>query len=163
MIVAYLILCVSLGATLVSASDCIAVSQRDAFRHATLVFQGKVLNIEDVGVIADKAPDEKTAPLRLDLNGPQIVTLVAIRAWKGPVTGVVRIFGFRHPPQGDSYTFSLGKEYIIYTLGEVGEHWAPLRQISGDLPIYDIGMCILRIRTDLANESRLLGKSTVPK
>lgn len=149
-------------ASLVSASDCVAVSQHEAFRHATVVFLGKVISIEDIAGALDKTGGEKVAPVRIDSSAPQLVTFAATRLWKGPVTSVIRVLAFRHPPEGDGYTFRTGQEYVVYALGQTGQRWEPLRKLAR-APVYDVGMCVLRIRTDVARESRLLGRGSAPK
>src|SRR5713226_6711630 len=107
-------------------------------------------------------PSDKVQVRRSDPSEPRIVTFKADQCWKGPATRLVRVFLFLRPPEGSGYKFKPGREYIVYTFGKANE-WAPLDRLSEGEPVYDVGTCILRIRSDVATESKLLGKARTPR
>jgi hypothetical protein len=143
------------------AADCVSVSQKEAFKHATVVFQGRVVDVRDIPVSDQGITPGKVPVIAVDPSGPQLVTLMTERVWKGPDSDKIMVFAFRHPPQGDGYSFKVGQEYVIYTLGNVATQWKPLQTASMGGPVYDVGMCVLRVRNDIAKELRLLGRTTL--
>lgn len=145
-------------ASILAASECIELSQRSAFRHATLVFRGGLVRVEDVEFEpSHEAQTGEVELKRASPGNPRILIFAVNRVWKGPATKIVHIFAFGNPGIGTSYPFRLHTEYIVYAGGEVGQNQKALHRSSGDAPVYDIGTCPLRIRADIARESRLLG------
>jgi hypothetical protein len=147
-------------ASIALASECTGLPQRAAFSQATLVFAGKLIKIEDVLFQAPLEKGTDKVPLAPSEPGdPRVFTFSVERAWKGHTAETIHVFGFGHPPMGSGYPFRLGAEYVVYTGEEVGKSREPLRRLSGGAPVYDLGMCILRVRADVARESRLLGRA----
>lgn len=163
MIARYACLCAVLAHCPASGTECIEISQRQAARHASLIFQGRVTKVEDVGDVFEKSGGERVATLRVSDSAPQVVTFAVDQVWKGPVVATVRVFGFRHPTFGHGYTFVVGREYVVYTPGAVSSEWQPLRPFTTDGLLYEIGDCPLRVRTDIATERRSLGKGKKPQ
>lgn len=155
-----LLVLVSAGTTALAA-ECVSISQREAFRSAAFVFRGKVLKVEDVSsdLPEDQAPG-KVPVHRADPSDPYLVTFVVDRVWRGPTAKTVLIFGFRHPDQGTGYHFRPGVEYVVYVVDEVraDQQFDQLRRLSKGASVYDIGFCLLRIRTDVTRESAILDK-----
>jgi hypothetical protein len=156
-----LLLLVFTAAALPVESECLEASQRKALLDATVVFRGTVIKIEDL-TEQEANPADKVQVRRLDPSEPRLVTFMADQFWKGPAAGHVRVFLFLHPPEGTGYKFKTGREYIVYTLGKVNK-WGPLDRLSEGQPVYDVGPCILRIRSDVGAESKLLGKGRTPR
>ena len=129
--------------------QCITVSQRVAFRHVFAVFRGTVVRVQ---VMHPSDPE------------PTLVTFKVDRAWKGPVTETMRLFLFARPAEGDQYHFHEGIRYVVYATKDVFLDFENLRQLSGARPVYGVGsMCILRVRTDVKQESKRLGRGQPPK
>jgi hypothetical protein len=82
--------------------------------------------------------------------------------WKGTAEATVRVFEFQSPPQGVGYMFERGREYVVYTGGYVPDQWIPIEFVGAGGPVYDLGTCSVRIRTDVARESKLLGQGQEP-
>jgi len=142
-------------------SECFELSQHKALLEATVVFRGTVVKIEDLTEQTEN-PADKVQVRRSDPSEPRVVTFTADQFWKGPATRLVRIFLLLRPPEGSGYKFKPGGEYIVYTLGKANE-WGPLVRLSEREPVYDVGTCILRIRSDVVAESKLLGKVRTPR
>jgi hypothetical protein len=150
-----------LSAELPVESECVELSQRRALLDATVVFRGTVVKIEDV-MEREANPSDKVQVRRSDPSEPRMVTFMADQFWKGPATRLVRVFLFLRPPQGTGYKFKTGDEYIVYTLGKANG-WGPLDRLIEREPVYEVGTCILRIRSDVVAESKLLGEGRTPR
>jgi hypothetical protein len=157
---AFLLLFLS-AAQLPVESECVELSQRKSFLDATVVFRGTVVKIEDV-TEQEANPADKVQVRRSSPSEPRMVTFMADQFWKGPATRLVRVFLFLHPQEGSGYKFKSGGEYIVYTLGKANG-WGPLDRLSEGERVYNVGPCILRIRSDVAAESKLLGKGRTPR
>lgn len=157
-----LLLTLSVAANLV-ASDCVQISQREAFRKAFAVFRGTVLKVEPLvsrELINPKS--DKVPVVCADSSEPMVVTFKVDRGWKGPVTQLMRVFVFGRPSLGTGYRFGRGERYIVYALNDVPQNWDQLRKVSGAGLVYGIGACPLRVRTDVDKEARSLGKGHPP-
>ena len=131
------------------ATECIEVSRREAFRHAFAVFRGKAVQIQ-----AMSGADSE----------PMLVTFRVDRGWKGPVSDTMRVFVFGSPMLGNGYHFHEGQRYIVYATNDVPKNFDNLPGLSGGRVVYGIGtVCIWRVRTDVDEESRRLGKGHPPK
>ncbi|SRR5579871_77426 len=139
-------------------------SQEKAFQSAILVFRGKVVSVDDVDLPPPGPMAGGKIPLQPspDSTEPKLTTFSVDYVWKGHVTSVIKLFGFVHPPEGDGYRFRVGRQYVVYCSTEVDPGWAPLDRLRESHSVYDLGLCPLRIRMDVANEARLLGKGKVP-
>jgi len=144
--------------SILASGECISVSQKVAFQHAAVVFRGRVTRIQDLTGSRQAGIQQATIPpVVIDSAAPQLVTFLATTGWKGPVRDEMTVFVFRNPPQGSGYSFKHGSDYIVYGVGEAKSHWPALREKGGGGPIFDIGMCVLRVRTDIDKEAKLLG------
>lgn len=133
-----------------AATTCIEASQRQAFRHAFAVFRGTVVQVQNMDA------GERSEPM--------LVTFKVDRGWKGPVAETMRVFVFGSPPLGDGYHFREGQRYIVYATNDVPQDWDLLRKFRGGSVVYGIGsMCPWRVRADVDEESRKLGKGRPPK
>jgi hypothetical protein len=131
----------------VAATECVELSQRKAFRAAFAVFRGTVVQVE---------------PLHPEKAYPALVTFKADRGWKGPVTESMKVLVVGSLLV--SYPFHEGETYIIYAMNDVPQHFENLPNLSRGAVVYGIGsMCLLRVRTDVDEESRRLGRGHPPK
>jgi hypothetical protein len=131
------------------ATDCIELSQREAYREASAVFRGTAVQVQ---VLNQKRSE------------PTLVTFKVDRGWKGPVVETMRVFAFGRLDMGTGYPFREGESYVVYvTKIDPLEDSEELRRRTGDAPVYGIGFwCRLRVRTDVEKESRILGKGRAP-
>lgn len=141
-------------------TDCAQLSQKEALQQSQLVFRGKVTRIQDVGSVEERNPQDKIPVSRFGQGDPQLVDFHAERTWKGKAGKTVKIFVFRRPPLGDGYTFQPGKEYIVYSPGKINATWKPLVDLAGTEPVWELGACILRVRTDVEQEVRVMEKGS---
>ena len=80
------------------------------------------------------------------------------------MTETMRVFLFLRPLEGDTYHFHEGIKYVVYASNNVRQDVEDLRDLSGGRPVYGIGrLCILRVRTDVKQESKRLGRGQPPK
>lgn len=159
-ITTFLTFLISYYAPVVMASECLAAPQKQAFRAAALVFRGRVLRVEDTTPATISNEPGKVALQPSEPSGPRVVTLRVSRIWKGPAASTIQLFVLEHPPLGTGFQFHVGSEYVIYALDQVDQDWAEIRPFSKKSRVYDIGVsCTLRVRSDVANESRLLDKT----
>jgi len=130
--------------------QCFPASQSQAFSHAFAVFRGTVVRVQIMH------------PGRSE---PALVTFKVDRGWKGPVTKTMRVFvPVRPRPEGDTYHFHEGIRYVVYASNNVRQDFENLRDLSGGRPVYGIGdKCVWRVRTDVMQESKRLGKGQRPK
>ena len=142
------------------AIDCIPLSQREAFRSAYTVYRGTVTDVDGVGGIVDTSSGPVPTIQMKDGSGV-VVTFRVRHGWKGPITGVMRLFLFEHPAQGSGFSFRKNEEYIVYANNEVRQDWDVLRQFTQRGVVYGIGPCP-RIRTDLGSEEKKLGPGYTP-
>jgi hypothetical protein len=143
----------------VVASDCVEVTQQLAFRRAVVIFRGKFIGVEDVSFEpTENADTAKLATKRSESGDPRVLTFSVDKVWKGQAAKTIRIFAFGKPPMGTGYPFRRDIGYVVYALEEVGHSRERIRHLSGGAPVYDLGLCALRIRTDVERESRLLEK-----
>jgi hypothetical protein len=76
----------------------------------------------------------------------------------------MRVFGFASPSLGTGYKFRQGGRYIVYATNDVPQNWSLLAGFSGRSVVYGIGNpCRFRVRSDVAEESRKLGRGHPPK
>lgn len=143
------------------AAECTVVSQSRALRHAVFVFRGKVTRIDEV-VTEPPDPSERVPVRRSSSGEPVVVTFETDQIWKGTAAEVVKVFLFLRPAQGYGYPFKVGLEYIVYAPSEAAR-WPPLARLAQGVPVYEVGSCVLRIRTDIAAESKLLGPGIAPR
>jgi len=129
--------------------QCITASQRQAFRYAFAVFRGTVVRVQ----VMHPGDSE-----------PMLVTFKVDRGWKGMVTETMRVFLLGRPLEGDTYHFHEGIRYVVYATNDVFMDFENLRQLSEGCPVYGVGsMCIVRVRTDVEQESKKLGRGYPPK
>ena len=122
------------------------------------MFRGELVRVEDVEFEAShEAPTRGVELKRAESGSPRILIFAVNHVWKGPAAKLVHIFAFASPGMGTVYPFQLHAEYVVYAAREVGPNQKALHRSSGGAPVYDIGTCPLRIRADVAHESRLLG------
>lgn len=152
---------VVLASLALQASECVEVSQHDAFRYATLVFRGTVIRINDV-TEQDDISSDKVPMIRVQSEDPKMVTFAVTGIWKGPLYDKIRVLAFGHPSQGVGYHFLWKGEYVVYTLGEIGQNWPALRRVAGNHPVFDIGMCPMRVVTNVRREVSRLGAAMAP-
>jgi hypothetical protein len=151
----------SLLITALHATDCVEISQKDAFRAASIVFRGKVVRVEDateevnpVDVVSGKLVLQRSGA-----GGTRIVTFAVSRTWKGSPNSEMQLLTLERPAM-----FVVGVEYIVYGLDEVNQQWAKIRRFSERSKVYGIGFpCVLRVRTDVEIESRRLERSKAAK
>ena len=148
-----------LTASAVSASECKEVSQSVSFRTATVVFSGTPIRIESLTEEAADPTDKVQLQRPLD-GDPKVITFSTERFWKGAPRKTVKVFLFLHPRQGQGYSFKLGGQYVVYATESVSK-WAPLHAVIKDEPVFEVGECPLRIRTDIDAETRLLSQRTM--
>lgn len=131
------------------AHTCEEPSQRDAFRRAVAVFRGIVVEVQMVNH---------------ESYEPMLVTFKVDRAWKGPATETMRVFALGSLGGGVGYPFRQGERYVVYTTKlDSLEDSEELRLVSGGGLVYGIGFwCRLRVRTDVDEESRKLGRGRPP-
>jgi hypothetical protein len=87
-----------------------------------------------------------------------LVTFKVLQSWKGPSESSVRLHVWERAMMCDSYTFEIGRRYVVYAIQQDKENgWAD--QYPKGTKILALGMCILRVREDFAAEASLLGKS----
>jgi hypothetical protein len=140
-------------------SECLEVSQRQAFRVAFLVFRGTVIRVQDLA--GEPLSDVRTGERQPALSGRDgaiLVTFAVNRGWKGPVTPRIQVVVVERPTTGASYRFQYGREYVVYAIDHINQDWAALRRLSGGAVVYGLDPCTARVRTDVAEESRRLGR-----
>ena len=116
-----LLIAVSTMTTLAAMECGPEFSQRHAFRSAILVFRGKVVKIEDVGVPPLEYVGGGKVPMQpaTDSGEPKLATFEVEQVWKGRTVVKIKMFGFMHPPEGDGYRFQLGNDYVVYSTMKV--------------------------------------------
>lgn len=138
------------------ATDCIEISQKDAFHAADIVVKGKVLRVEDTTQEVNPV-DAATGKLVLQPSEPgaaRVITFAVSRTWKGPHSEI-QMVTIERPTM-----FLRGAEYIVYGLDEIPQDWAEVRRFSKGSKMYGIGFpCVLRVRTDVKVESSRLERS----
>lgn len=124
-----------------SACECTEIAQRKAFDAAVVVFRGTVVEINE------------------HIFGPgtnhMIVTFRVAKKWKGQVDSIIRV----HTKLGGicgGYIFKKGTEYVLYAPEMLDQNIDQVRQLVKGAPVYDVGLCILRIRTDVDRETAIL-------
>jgi hypothetical protein len=132
-----------------AAVDCVEVSQRDAFRLAFTVFRGTVAQVQNMD------PRDPSAPM--------LVTFKVDRGWKGPVRESMRVFVFGAVSFVDTHDFRESERYVVYATNDAHK-WGFSPKASIGSPVYAISNpCLLRVRTDVEQESRKLGRGHLPK
>ena len=129
--------------------DCVEVSQHQAFRRAFAVFRGTAVQVRNL------CPPDRSEP--------ELVTFRVDRRWKGPVTETMRVFAFGSSSYVDRYSFHEGQRYVVYATNEARKWgFSPPADVRG--AVYGISNpCLLRVRTDIDDESRRLGRGHPPK
>jgi hypothetical protein len=144
---------------ILGASECIEVTQPVAFDHAKVVFRGKLIGVEVVSSEpAVQKGSEKIMPIPSGSGDPRVMIFSVDHVWKGQAAETIRIFAFGYPPMGTAYPFRPETRYVVYAMEELSHDSEPIRRVSGGAPVYDLGMCPLRVRTDVEREVRLLEK-----
>ncbi len=158
--VALLLALIGVQSAPIRACECSEIPQRTAYRRAAVVFRGKVVNIQHMNLVEVRNP--KTGKPELQppsLDDHTLVTFDVDGAWKGPVTPTMRVHATVHALMCTGYQFEQGREYVVYAVPLLNPNWKPLQQLVQGAPVYDVPNCPLRVRTDVQQESRLLGRS----
>jgi len=143
-----------------NARECVEISQKTAFHAAAVVFRGVVEKLEHTAEIeVTDAITGKRVMRHPDVHDDTIATFRVTATWKGFVTPTMKI----HSVFGGRYQFQEGKEYVVYAADSLNQDWDKLRQLNEGLHVYTIGDCPLRLLTDVARESLLLGKGHAPR
>jgi hypothetical protein len=127
--------------TPVVGSDCISMSQRDSFSKSVLVFEGRARRV--VPVVEGQV---------------DLVIFDVDQVWKGPVEKAVTLAASRRPAMGNGYTFQEGQQYVVYAIDTVNQDWAELKPLASGAFVYGLNGCTPRVRTDVTEEARLLGR-----
>jgi hypothetical protein len=145
-------------------AECVEVTQREAFRTAAIVVRGRVTRVENLRRF--DPVDRESGKLALErASDPYVATLAVDQTWKGPLTSAIQVLAFGHPAIGTGFQFRVGSEFVVYALDEVNQDTPPsIRRFSGRSRVYGIGLgCVLRVRTDVVGESRVLGRGRSPQ
>lgn len=147
-----------------AGDECIEVPQQKAFTRASVVFWGQVVNRDHLDF--SDANEPHVVPHSRPGSEPQLVRFNVIRNWKGPRIGEITVFTFASPSLGSQYRFEDGGQYIVYVISEdippADLTWLR-KKLHLDKPVYGLGYpCRLRVRADVVQESRLLGKGRKP-
>jgi hypothetical protein len=133
-----LLMCPALSA----GFDCVlSLPQKDSHANAFLVFQGRAVEIK--AVVEDKV---------------DLVTFEVSRIWKGPASKSINVVAITHPAMGDGYTFTTGTEYIVYATKQLNHGWPELDQVAEGARVYGLNNCVPRVRMDIAQENKILGR-----
>jgi hypothetical protein len=147
--------------------ECVEFSRGQAFKWATVVFRGMVTQIEDPVSGDEHDPLTHKAALQpASEEGPRVVTFSVTRAWKGPVTRTMKFYVLNSPQGGLRCSFRRGTEYVVYGRVVPGARWSePVRKLTAGYTVYWIGPqpCVPRVRTDVVEESKALGRGWAPK
>jgi hypothetical protein len=128
-----------------AACNCVTQPQSRARSQAFVIFEGVVTGIEHVD--PPKAASDRT-----------LVTFSVSRKWKGAVGKEVKVHAAQRALLCDSYTFETGQRYIVYAV-RIDKESGWNDKYPAGTKIISVGDCILRIRKDIAEESKRLGKS----
>jgi hypothetical protein len=148
-----------IGGSLVYGCECIELTVADAFKHAAVVFQGTVVQIDHLNPIQPPdAIDGQHGPVALvpmprSVNDQTLVTFSVTTAWKGPVTEAMKVFAVARPSMCDGYRFQPKVEYIVYASKNLDQNWKELQPFKKGAFVYDVADCPLRVRTDVAAEA----------
>jgi hypothetical protein len=146
------------------ATECIEISQRQSFKTASVVFRGEPVKIEHLNDVEPLEPAAgKLQPQPVSFEDPAVITFKVAETWKGPVIRYLKIFAFANPPFGAGYQFRQGVPYVVYAIDIPNPNWDKLLRVTKGEKVYAIGDCILRVRTDVSQESRRLGRGRKPK
>lgn len=162
------LLCVVLllaSARQAECTDCLEATRRQAFKKADVVFRGVVTEIEDPVSVDPIDPLAHKVVLQPAVSGgPRVVTFRVSRGWKGSVTPTMKVLVFARPTRFDTYDFHAGVEYVVYGYASHEETWELVGKVARGQTVYGIGVvCRLRVRADVAKESKALGKGRPPQ
>jgi hypothetical protein len=131
-----------------SACECVGIRDQQASSSAAFaIFEGVVTEIHHF-----ESEEQRKASSRT------LVTFTVSQSWKGPVGTTIRIHAWERAMMCESYTFEVGRRYVVYAIQQDKENgWAD--QYPAGTKILAVGDCILRIRQDADAEVRLLGKA----
>ena len=130
---------------LVAACDCVTQPQSRARAQAYAIFEGVVTGVQHVD--PPKSASDRT-----------LVSFSVSRKWKGPVGKEVKVHAAERALLCDSYTFETGQRYIVYAI-RIDKESGWNDKYPAGTKIISVGDCILRIRKDIAEEAKRLGKS----
>ena len=132
------------------ACSCVELQQSQARSAAYVVFDGVVTDIHYF-----ETEEQQRTSSRV------LVTFAVSQSWKGPVGLEMRIHAWERALMCDSYTFEIGHRYLVYAIRQDKEGgWAD--QYPTGTKILSVGSCVLRIREDIEDEVKRLGKSRKP-
>lgn len=138
--------------------------QREAFRHAAVVFRGRVSQINHLRFL----PDGDSVRIEPELNPAAVndhtlVSFDVITYWKGNIKRAVKVFATARPSMCDGYRFEPGKEYVIYAR-PMDPRWDAMEKFVEGATIYEVADCPLRVvRDDVPREIRSLGRGRSPE
>ena len=122
------------------------------------MFRGRVERIEHAQLLertdAVTGAKEMVPPESGDRT---VVTFRVSAVWKGPSRNTLQVMSVARGVLCPGYEFKQGREYVVYAT-EPAEDAA--RTTEG-ARVFEVADCPLRVRTDVAEELRLLGKGTV--
>ena len=148
---------------LLRGCECQEVGRAPAFSGATVVFQGRVAAIEHLKMVEVIDPNTGTRQLHPpEIDDHMIVTFEVTRAWKGEVNSTTKVHSVARPKLCDGYRFEVGREYVVYASDNLNQEWAEIAHRAHGMHVYEIDDCPLRIRTDVSEETKLLGKGFAP-
>jgi hypothetical protein len=156
------------------ACSCPDLSQSESFQIAAAVFRGRVASIKHLNPVALKDPiTGQIAMVPASTDDRQEVTFFVDSAWKGSISGKIRVLVTAREGMCGGYEFQAGVEYVVYARQQSVTDWdITLEKLSSSvglgrdpgrpLETVEVSPCPLRIRRDIARESKLLGVSKLP-
>ena len=153
-----LIALVAIASALVQGCECRKVEQREAFRHADMVFRGRVTQIDHLRLVhegdAVRVEAERNPP---GVDDHTVVSFNVLTRWKGKMARGIKVYAVGRPSMCDGYRFEEGTEYVVYTR-HMEPPWPELEKSAGGA-IYEVGPCPLRVvRDGIGREVRALGR-----
>lgn len=146
------------------ACECIEVSQEKAFESAVVVFRGKVVEIDHLTMLEVTDPATGKSELRPPTTGDHtVVTFAVDGGWKGAVTSIMKVHATFNGTVCPGYIFQKDHEYVVYGTELLNPSSDAIQKLAKGMHVYDVFDCPLRVRTDVQEETKLLGKARVPR
>jgi hypothetical protein len=146
------------------ACECIEVAQPVAFRGAVVVFRGRVEQVEHMTLVESVDPRTGEKVLRPpETSDHTVVTFKVSAVWKGPARQVLKVHATAKAAICSGYAFEEGREYVVYATDPLNPSWDKLQRIAKGMRVFDVADCPLRVRTDVKEESGILGKGRPPQ